>query len=82
MKTYYNNNKIQNAEKNFDIAKNQYLNAVEILFIAASASEDLTKAFEQNINEAQKLIEEAFNLDHTHARVWLNNYRLINDFGA
>ncbi|CAG8775888.1 19501_t:CDS:2 [Dentiscutata erythropus] len=36
----------------------------------------------QNINEARKLIEEASNLGHTHARVWFNKYRLINDFGA
>ncbi|CAG8741709.1 14786_t:CDS:2 [Gigaspora margarita] len=36
----------------------------------------------KNINEARKLIEEASNLDHTHAKAWLNNYRLIDDFGA
>ncbi|CAG8724010.1 13499_t:CDS:1, partial [Dentiscutata heterogama] len=36
----------------------------------------------QNINEARNLIEEASNLGHTHAKVWLNNYNSNNDFGA
>ncbi|CAG8809283.1 5661_t:CDS:1, partial [Gigaspora rosea] len=37
---------------------------------------------QQNINEARKLIEEAAKLGHTHATIWLNKYRLTNDFGA
>ncbi|KAF0366329.1 hypothetical protein F8M41_013631 [Gigaspora margarita] len=133
MKSYKNNkiakdNKIANAQNNFNISKSQYLIAMnnfnkakiqyfaelDYLFNIASTSEDYSKAFEvlqriqnkgddwtkgqtknklkkrllcgfgcqQNINEARKLIEEAAKLGHSHARIWSNQYHLIDDFGA
>ncbi|RIB08080.1 hypothetical protein C2G38_2045470 [Gigaspora rosea] len=113
MKTY-KDNQIANAENKFNIAKRQYLDAIDNLFKIASVYGDLIKVFEvlqriqnegddqiksqiknklgkrsfgcygckQNINEARKLIEEASKLGHTCAKVWLKNYRFINDFGA
>ncbi|CAG8854165.1 44082_t:CDS:2, partial [Gigaspora margarita] len=82
-------NQITIAENKFNIAKRQYFDAIDNLFKIASASEDLIKAFEvlqriqnEDINKARKLIEEASNLGHTHAKVWLSAYHLTVDFGA